>query len=99
MNKEVCRSCGAPVFWADVLTKAGVVKRMIIDVDPVPRGNIGFRSNVLGEQVMMMLAPGSGDGDRYQSHFVSCPDQKRWQKREEGSSGSEKIAESDSGSD
>jgi hypothetical protein len=74
----VCRSCGAEIMWA--LTDQA---HMPIDADPVPDGNLlilGYEPD--GTAVVRYVPPG-GDipGDRYRSHFASCPHAGAWRRR------------------
>lgn len=71
---SACRSCGAEIFWAE--TAGG--KRMPVDADPVPDGNVivedrpgdGLRATVLEPGALMLDDPGL---PRYVSHFATCP--------------------------
>lgn len=63
-----CRSCGAEIIWA--LTEKG--KRMPVDPEPVPHGNLFLRKR---ENGAYDVRP-AGDlllSERYVSHFSSCP--------------------------
>ena len=56
-----CRSCHAAIRWA--VTPAG--RRIPLDADPVPSGNVTLRS----DGVAIVGTPGSGT---YVSHFSTC---------------------------
>lgn len=60
-----CRSCGASIFWA--WTKKG--KRMPIDAEPNHLGNISLQ----GTTVRFVTPDANTLGQRYVSHFVTCP--------------------------
>lgn len=67
VQQGFCSSCGAIVVW--VVTGKGA--RMPLDPVPVPNGNV-VRT---GEQTVRYLKPGEAfAGNRYVSHFSSCPD-------------------------
>jgi hypothetical protein len=72
----VCRSCGTPVRWVRIEPKG---RRMPIDVDPVEWGNLIFVGPDLVAAVGQptLLDPGP-TGDRYVSHFATCPDADDW---------------------
>ncbi len=63
---SLCRSCRAPIRWER--TPNG--KRIPLDPEPVPSGNIVI--NEIG--LAVVVKPGQG---KYQSHFVSCPNAAR----------------------
>lgn len=71
-----CRSCGAPIIWADTITG----RRMPLDKEPSKDGNIvlGLRSDdvplalVQTAQTLQRLLL---KGERlYTSHFATCPE-------------------------
>ena len=71
---SVCRSCGAPVVWAVTVTGA----MMPVDRDPVDGGNIdlvhsGDASGTPTAHVLSESQPTLYGGDRYVSHFATCP--------------------------
>lgn len=76
-----CRSCHAPVRW--VLTAHG--KRMPIDPEPVSDGNVWIDHYEAGTPVVEVALSGDGvpaaAAERFQSHFVSCPQRDEWRKR------------------
>lgn len=75
--RETCRSCRAPVLWAD--TTGG--ERMPIDAKPTAAGNVLI--HISEEQpprlIAGVLTRGQVNGARsdgktlYRSHFASCP--------------------------
>jgi hypothetical protein len=74
-----CRSCHADIVWT--ITEKG--KRMPIDAYPVDEGNIRF---IPGRPAHSVVAPHSlldeldpaDNGDRFLSHFVTCPHADQW---------------------
>ena len=78
MKKTKCRSCGAPIFWA----KTEGNKNIPIDLEPVEDGNIGIRSKDLEESrnPIARVIDWKWSGKRFVSHFVTCPQAKRWRK-------------------
>lgn len=77
-----CRSCHAPVRWC--ITAANG-KRMPIDPEPVPDGNVWIVRIEGGMPVVGVALSAAGvpptEALRYQSHFVSCEDRDTWRKR------------------
>jgi hypothetical protein len=70
-----CRTCGARVLW--VVTERG--NKMPLDADPDPAGRFVLADGdpPLAVYVGEGSAARPGEG-RYQSHFASCPDSKKW---------------------
>lgn len=68
-----CRSCGEPIRFAK--TKAG--KLIPIDVLPDSSGNIVFE----GDVAIILPDPEKYEGEKFVSHFVTCPDAERWRKK------------------
>jgi hypothetical protein len=70
-----CRSCGAPIRWA--VTVNG--KRMPVDDQPTPGGNVSTVPNGAGPGLLLALVhpPGQttldADEPRFTSHFATCP--------------------------
>jgi hypothetical protein len=70
-----CKSCHAPITW---VVSAATGKRMPLDVEPTPDGNISLdMAGMLpaahvhaGEKLLAMRELGR---DLYLSHFVTCP--------------------------
>jgi len=62
-DQAKCRSCGAAIRWGR--TQSG--KAMPLDAEPVPDGTLGIAPN--GE----IYSKGDEAGDRYKSHFATCP--------------------------
>jgi hypothetical protein len=74
-----CRSCKAPIFFAQILSSG---KPIPIDFAPVPDGNL-VTVDPAGRQVQV-LAPSEiagYPGHKYQPHFRSCPDAKSWRRK------------------
>lgn len=68
MQTASCSACGAPIRWATT-TKG---RRMPIDPDPHPQGNIILEH--LGEGVAPIAHVNAGPIEGgYRSHFVTCP--------------------------
>ncbi len=81
-----CRGCNKPVRF--VLTQKG--HRM--PVDPAPAGrSVGLERVTYGEVVPNLVIRGGRvhvlrpdepwDGDLYVSHFVTCPEARRWNRK------------------
>lgn len=75
-----CASCDREIRW--VVTERG--KRMPLDAEPVPDGNVELR--VLdGQETAIVHAAGqrplTAVGPFYVSHFSTCPDAGSWRKR------------------
>jgi hypothetical protein len=74
-----CRSCGAPIVWAE--TEAG--RRMPVDADTDPDGNVLVVPDpVTGELVALIDSEAKPlakrertwpEGTRHRSHFATCP--------------------------
>jgi hypothetical protein len=79
---DTCRSCGQPIVWA--VTRDG--KRMPVDPDPDPEGNLVLTANLLGDHLVVPVADlerGGApivDSDRRVSHFASCPNAASWRR-------------------
>lgn len=66
---ERCRLCGALIIWARHSTTQ---KYNPIDAKPVANGNIRVASDMFGE-ASYWIDEGDEPGDRYVSHFATCP--------------------------
>jgi hypothetical protein len=72
---STCRSCGAGIVWA--VTAKG--KRMPVDAEPHPDGNVTTVPNGAGRGTLLALVhppgqqPLDADEPRYRSHFATCP--------------------------
>lgn len=66
-----CTSCTAAIIWA--VSEKG--HRMPVDKDPTPSGNIELRD--VGGDTPVAVVHGKNDppwaGDRFVSHFATCP--------------------------
>lgn len=76
-----CRSCGAPVIWT--VTERG--KRMPVDAEPTPDGNIRLEQSTGGAPLTAVYLPsGTGSllaaGERYTSHFATCEQAGEWRR-------------------
>jgi len=77
-----CRSCRAPVRWC---ITAATGKRMPVDPDPVPDGNI-FVHHIEGGTPIIEVTLSHDEVPRsvpftYVSHFVTCPAADSWRKQ------------------
>lgn len=75
-----CRSCQAPIRWA--ATETG--KRMPIDAEPAPDGNITVHRDDTGT-VLATVHPVGADleAPRWTSHFATCPAAGQHRKRQQ----------------
>jgi hypothetical protein len=64
-----CRSCGAPIEWAELTTG----RRMPFDRIGAAVEQTGL---FIGPRVVHML-----DSDTSPTHFMTCPDAKAWRRR------------------
>jgi hypothetical protein len=76
--REKCdRGCGASFAWA--ITVKG--KRQPIDPEPRPDGNLALARDSEGVLHSYLLGPGDvPKGDRYVTHFATCPQASRFRK-------------------
>ena len=66
MTTQLCRSCKAPIIWAESVKG----KKMPIDAERVDDGNF----EIVGGQAFTV----ANSGPHYQSHFASCPEANIW---------------------
>lgn len=69
---NVCRSCRAPIVWAE--TAGG--KRMPVDAEPAPLGNIALTELDDGRVHASVVAEGAvllTEQPLHLSHFATCP--------------------------
>lgn len=71
---STCRSCGAPIAWAETI--AG--KRMPLDPEPRDDGNVRLDKDGVAFVGTDMLA---ADPPSYVSHFATCSHPQRHRKR------------------
>lgn len=77
-----CNSCGAEILWCK--TTSG--KRMPLDSEPtkaglfVIEGDPKIDADEEGGPLARKASPGYW-GEKYTSHFATCPDADRWRKR------------------
>jgi hypothetical protein len=69
-----CRSCGEPVRWVEI-RKSG--KKMPLDMDPVSNGNVVIEADGLAA---VLPALSQYQGDKYVTHFDTCPQAKGWRR-------------------
>jgi hypothetical protein len=78
---SACRSCGAPILWAE--TDGG--KRAPLDLDPVPDGTFVIADRNRWGTPRVAYVPADAllidDAPRYRSHYATCPDADRWRRR------------------
>ncbi len=74
MSASHCRSCGAPIIWAETVNG----RRMPLDEDPDPDGK--FVLDETREPPLATFAP-TDPGERFQSHFATCPDSDKHRRR------------------
>jgi hypothetical protein len=79
VNTEACRSCGKPIIWA--VTVRG--NDMPVNVDPQPDGNIQLveRDGMAPLAKVLKVADRFGKTNLRTSHFVDCPQARKWRKR------------------
>lgn len=81
-DDDVCSSeaCGAAITWA--VTDAG--KRIPIDPEPVPNGNLILTELAPGQDLRVRYLRKGEDipalAPRYQAHFVTCPEANRFRR-------------------
>lgn len=77
---SACASCGAPVVWAVTMND----KAMPVDPDPVENGNLILEPTAAGTRAAFVARPpelaDDPNGDRWVSHFATCPQSKTWRK-------------------
>jgi hypothetical protein len=71
---STCRSCGEPVRWVEI-RKSG--KKMPLDVDPVSNGNVVIEAD---GRAAVLPALANYQGEKYVTHFDTCPEAKRWRR-------------------
>jgi hypothetical protein len=72
MKTAPCKYCSAPIIWAK--TPAG--RAMPIDPEPVDMGNVQLleRDSEADAPLAVVTVPALiAEGQRYRSHFVTCP--------------------------
>lgn len=67
--RSVCRSCGAAITWT--VTSRG--KRMPVDAEPHPDGNIRIRHPLTGGPPQADVVPKGSEASLHRSHFATCP--------------------------
>ena len=73
---NTCKSCGASIHWA--LTESG--KRMPVDAEPCPEGNIRLvrrKNQNGGRDLLALVVQPYHETNLRTSHFVSCPNSKQ----------------------
>ena len=67
MKTAECRGCGEPIIW--VVTAGG--KKMRLDAEPTSAGQYALEYE--GETATARRVGEGYTGDRYESHFATCP--------------------------
>lgn len=78
MKTTACRSCGEPMIWC--LTEKG--KRNPMDSEPSSAGKYRLDEQDNEQGPLAVWAPDYG-GERYMSHFSTCPNAQTHRKKEE----------------
>lgn len=69
-GKAKCRSCGAPILWAETVKGRSIP----IDVQPVHDGNIRLEQrDALPPLAIVLTGQIENNMQRFRSHFASCP--------------------------
>jgi hypothetical protein len=78
MNVTRCQSCAARIVWA--VTERG--KRMPVDADPHPAGNVRLIPTADGGATAHVLQKheAAGGAPLHRSHFTSCPNASDWRR-------------------
>jgi len=75
--KNFCRSCNAEIRWS---VTEGKGRRMPLDFEPVPNGNIELREREHMDPIAVYVTA-QPDVMRFRSHFASCPQRAKWRKQ------------------
>jgi hypothetical protein len=78
MDTKPCRACGAPMVW--VRTAKG--KAMPLDAEPTPDGAFVFDGDPEDRRVTCIGEKAVYSGERFTSHFATCPDAKSFRTEE-----------------
>lgn len=79
MIRQRCRDCPAEIVWAT--TALG--KRMPVDADPHPEGNVrlipqpGAAPTAVTLRIDDLRSALAAGAELYRSHFVTCPNRRR----------------------
>lgn len=76
---RACTSCGGRIVWA--VTVQG--KRIPLDADPHPFGTFGLVDNK-AIPLTDAMREGAFAGERYATHFITCPNAKTHRKTRAG---------------
>lgn len=74
---QICGSCGAPIVMA--ISRMDGTKTMPVDPKPSDKGNLKLWLDGGTMRVAVDNRPAAGT--RWVSHFVTCPDAKKWRKK------------------
>lgn len=74
-----CSTCGAPIFWAvtEASLAKGLHRSMPIDIEPVDGALCEMIGRKGGQPIVRVREQSSmfeTDGQRFNAHFVTCPD-------------------------
>ena len=74
-----CRSCGAAIIW----TKTTNGKKMPVDAEPTAAGNFLLKDDAPAPLSIRMSNHDAAvyTGEKYESHFGTCPQARSWSKR------------------
>ena len=73
---DKCRSCGAAIVWV----KHRETRRAApINAEADPAGNLIVTADMFGDATYWTATDAdAGIGDRYTSHFATCPNARAW---------------------
>ncbi len=80
MKTTPCRSCGAPMVFVRMPTGA----LNPINPEPAANGNIRITGEIAGVvqgETMMALDAAQFEGEKYLSHYATCPQRREWRKK------------------
>jgi len=80
---DQCRSCRARIVWTQMDVSG---KRNPIDPEPVLNGNLIVKDRTANPPVVKVVKP-NPNVKRFISHFVTCPQRKKWRKKDEKRTG------------
>lgn len=78
-----CRSCGASIVW--VTTHKG--NKMPLDLEPVAKGKWIFDGDPEDAKVVWIGEKDPYTGERFESHFGTCPKSQQWSKKSKSKAG------------
>ena len=80
---DVCRSCSAEIVWLRIRPGG---RRMPVDLEPSPAGNIladlsAAGGVVLSAAALRVVKEETPDEPLYVSHFATCPQAGEWRRK------------------